>query len=62
MRTDEKYSEQVVNIQKELALLKSKLNNHYNEFIRQPNNWSFVGDLNNVLEKVKDLNQFLNIK
>jgi hypothetical protein len=55
-----KYEEQQSQIQNELALLKQKLKQHQKKFNAEPSNWCFVGDLGNVLEKLKEVNQFLN--
>ena len=59
MTAEENYSEHVGQIQSELSLLKAHLNKHYNEFINQPTNWGFVGDLGNVLERLKEINLFM---
>lgn len=61
MEAKTKYTEQLRQIESELALLKEKLKKHQKEFNTKPSNWSFVGDLGHVLEKVKELNQFLSV-
>lgn len=61
MKAKDKYEEQQRQIEFQLALLKDKLTNHATDFKKHPSNWSFVGDLGNVLSKLKELNQFLNV-
>lgn len=61
MEAKEKYTEQQSQIQSELALLKQKLKKHQKEFNNKPSNWCFVGDLGHILEKLKEINQFLNV-
>lgn len=61
MKAKDKYGEQIRQIEFQLALLKDKLANHANDFKKNSSNWSFVGDAGNVLEKLKEINQFLNV-
>jgi hypothetical protein len=55
------YQKQQTEITEQIVLLKKKLKKHSVSFNKTQSNWSFVGDLNHVLENVKELNQFLNV-
>jgi hypothetical protein len=59
MSATEKYNEHQDQIKKELETLKTKLNRHKNAQAKNSLNWSYIADLGNVLEKLKELNVFL---
>ncbi len=59
MNPQTKYTEQQSQLKNELALLSKKIKMHEKKFKTNPTNWGFVGDLGFVLEKIKEVNQFL---
>jgi hypothetical protein len=61
METTKKYLSILNEIKKESKLLSDKLKKHNVSFKGHQSDWGYVGDLNNVLEKLKELNLFLNV-
>jgi hypothetical protein len=59
MNPQTKYAEQQSQLKNELALLSDKLKKHNKKFKTKPTNWGFNGDMGFVLEKIKEVNQFL---
>jgi hypothetical protein len=60
MKAEEKYTGQYAKIQKELLILKGKLEKHKDAFGQNGKNWGYVGDLVHVHKELKDINLFLN--
>jgi len=54
-----KYEEQQIQIKENLDLLKQKLKNHQLDFSKKSTNWGYVGDLEFILNHLKEINQFL---
>ncbi len=61
METAKKYSSKLDEIKKESKLLSEKLKKHRVSFKGHQSNWGYVGDLNSVLDKLRNLNSFLNV-
>ena len=59
MKTQINYEERNIQINKNLDILKLKLKKHKSNFKNKPTNWGYVGDLEFVLNKLIEINQFL---
>ena len=61
MESKKKYIEFKRDIQKELSALKQKLSKHQSNSNKNQYDWPEVGDLSCLLNKLKQVNQSLNI-
>lgn len=59
MKAQINYEEHNIQINKNLDILKEKLKKHKSKFKNNPTNWGYVGDLEFVLNKLIEINQFL---
>jgi hypothetical protein len=57
--TTKRYDENVLEIEKNIKLLEKKLIKHKTDFKKNPSNWGFVGDVNYINERLKEVVEFL---
>ncbi len=57
--SNERFEEISIEFEKELKILKSKVNTLKKSKKQKPNCWGHVGDFSHVLEQIKEINSFL---
>lgn len=58
MKTKKQYKQALTKVENEITLLNSRLKEHQIKFLEQQGNWGYIGDLNNLHEKLQHLNDF----
>jgi hypothetical protein len=46
-------------VRETLKVLESKIKRHRNDFMKNPNNWSYLSSLNYIEKALEDINEFL---
>lgn len=59
MNTKKQYKKLLNEVEKEMSVLKKRLQEHQIHFNKQPNNFGYIADLNYTYDELTHINKFL---